>query len=88
MSKQPLISAIDASSDLLEMYSGGIFNSNNCGDDLDMTTLLVGYNQQQGYVKSKFSWGSSWGEDGFIRFAIKDGEGECGMNELLFYPVY
>ena len=35
------------------------------------------------YWKIQNSWGASWGDDGFIYFAIEEGNGVCGMNQWL-----
>ena len=35
------------------------------------------------YWKIQNSWGSNWGDDGFIYFAIEEGKGVCGMNQWL-----
>ena len=32
------------------------------------------------------SWGDDWGEDGYIRIAIRDGDGVCGMNQEVTFP--
>ena len=35
------------------------------------------------------SWGDDWGEDGYIRIAIQDGDGVCGINiEVTFPNIY
>ncbi len=56
-----------------------------CGTQLDHGILIVGYGEEVdifGYKIQfwiiKNSWGSSWGEKGYIRM-IK-GSGECGLN--------
>lgn len=48
------------------------------------SALLVGYGKQygQGYWLVKNSWSTSWGEDGYIKVAMKDHI--CGITE---YPV-
>ena len=32
------------------------------------------------------SWGTGWGEDGYIRMAIKDGDGMCGVQKEVNFP--
>lgn len=35
------------------------------------------------YWKVQNSWGSSWGDQGFIRIDIQDGDGVCGINNVV-----
>ena len=37
------------------------------------------------YWKVQNSWGTWWGDDGFILFEIQDGQGVCGMNRYVEY---
>ena len=44
--------------------------------------LAVGYGTTKKgveYYIVKNSWGSSWGEHGFVRIAVKEGRGVCGI---------
>jgi len=54
-------------------YASGIFN--NCGTNLNHDIFLVGYTST--YWKIKNSWGTSWGESGFIRLAPGNTCGVC-----------
>lgn len=54
-------------------YSSGIFN--NCGRNLNHDIMLVGYTAS--YYTIKNSWGTSWGEKGFIRLAPGNTCGIC-----------
>lgn len=54
-------------------YSSGIFS--NCGRNLNHDILLVGYTST--YYTIKNSWGTSWGEKGFIRLAPGNTCGVC-----------
>jgi C1A family cysteine protease len=47
-------------------YGSGILNSCD-GDEINHMVLIVGYNDAGGYWIVKNSWGTSWGEKGFIR---------------------
>jgi len=35
----------------------------------------------QEYWLVQNSWGTSWGDDGFIKIAVEDGKGVSGMNQ-------
>ena len=48
-------------------YNGGIFVGSS--SDMDHLVLLVGYNDTGGYWIIKNSWGTSWGEDGYMRLS-------------------
>lgn len=54
-------------------YSSGVFT--NCSTHLNHDILLVGVSD--GYWKIKNSWGTGWGESGFIRLARGNTCGIC-----------
>lgn len=70
------------------MYKGGILDDDKCGTKLDHGVLAVGFGVEDGkeYYIVKNSWGASWGEEGYIRLAIKDGLGQCGIHSSPSYP--
>ena len=70
-------------------YSGGILRSTDgCPTEIDHAILAVGYGSENGveYYIVKNSWGTSWGEDGYIRMEVADGLGTCGINQNVAYP--
>ena len=56
----------------------------NCGTDQDHAVLTVGWGHDDGkeYWLVKNSWGEDWGDDGYIKIAIVDGAGICGIQVL------
>ncbi len=61
-----------------------MYSDPKCSNDPDHLTngaLIVGYGvteDQQNYWTVKNSWGTSWGEGGYIRMA-KDKNNTCGV---------
>lgn len=88
--QQPISVAIDASHQSFQFYSNGVFNG-DCGTELDHAVLLVGWGEMNGeqYWKVKNSWGSEWGDNGYIYLArnISDSRGQCGITMSASYPI-
>jgi len=64
------------------MYTGGVLDSPNCFTYLSHCLTAVGYGVTDDgveYVINKNQWGSAWGEDGYIKIALTEGKGTCGM---------
>jgi len=64
--------AISVEADTWSLYGGGIFPATSCNlknTDIDHAVQLVGYGVEsgKGYWIVRNSWGSFWGENGFIR---------------------
>jgi cathepsin L len=83
---EPISIAIEADQAAFQLYSGGIIKA-GCGQNLDHGVLLVGYGTDTNipYWKVKNSWGTSWGEAGYVR--IERGEDLCGIANEPSYPV-
>lgn len=84
----PVSVAIEADTMSFQFYSSGVYNSADCGTTLDHGVAAVGYGSENGqdYYIVRNSWGAWWGENGYIRIAIKDGEGICGIQMEPVYP--
>lgn len=81
--------AIQADQRVFQSYKAGIFDSLECGTQLDHATNVVGYGNEDGveYWIMRNSWGPKWGEGGYMRLLIADGEGICGIQMDANYPV-
>jgi len=82
LNKQPVSVAIEADQAAFQLYKSGVFTS-ACGDSLDHGVLAVGYGTESGldYYKVKNSWGTSWGDNGYIKLqrGVSQKTGQCGI---------
>jgi len=75
-------------------YGSGVYTA-NCGTNYDHAVLLVGYGHDSSsgydYWKVKNSWGTWWGEEGYIRLCRNcgrnNGYGQCGILRYGVYPI-
>jgi len=77
--------AIDASTPSFAAYKSGVFSDPTCQngvDDLDHAVLVVGYGVDETsgkeYYLVKNSWGTNWGETGYIRMS-RNNNNNCGI---------
>ncbi|CAN6449305.1 unnamed protein product [Victoria cruziana] len=88
---QPVSVAIEASGSAFQFYSEGVFTG-PCGTELDHGVAIVGYGTEADGTKYwivKNSWGSGWGENGFIKMARETSkpDGLCGIALYAVYPT-
>lgn len=94
VSSQPVSVAIEADQTAFQFYKSGVFVG-DCGTNLDHGVLVVGYGTDTktnlDFYKIKNSWGTGWGENGYIRIGrgneYNDGSGQCGVLMQGSYPV-
>merc|ERR1712002_674948 len=66
-------------------HGGGIFDPSSCDPNgLNHGIAMVGYNKGGGYWIIRNSWGSSWGEQGYMRIVM--GKNACGITNMSCYP--
>ena len=77
----PLAVFVDANN--WQSYRGGIFSSCNTGPQyMDHCVTLVGFTSDYWLIKN--SWGTNWGEQGYIRVSKNGG---CGILNTVSYPI-
>ena len=86
LSKQPLSVAIQADTVQFQHYGGGVFDNAACyTGDIDHGVTAVGYNDESIIIKN--SWGSTWGDNGYIYLAkTDDSDGMCGVYTTPSFP--
>jgi len=82
LAQQPVSVAIEADQAAFQLYKSGVFTA-SCGTNLDHGVLAVGYGTLNGqdYYKVKNSWGTTWGDNGYILLArgVTQKQGQCGI---------
>jgi len=74
---RPISVLVDAD-DAFQSYRSGIISNASCGKTLNHAVLLVGYGTNYWIVKN--SWGTTWGESGYVRLAFTGNDsGTCGV---------
>ncbi|KAL2510281.1 KDEL-tailed cysteine endopeptidase CEP1 [Forsythia ovata] len=91
VANQPVSVAIDAGSSDMQFYSEGVFTG-DCSTELNHGVAVIGYGTTLDGTKYwivKNSWGTEWGEQGFIRMQrnIDAEEGLCGIAMDASYPI-
>ena len=79
----PLSIAVAAGNECWRYYESGILSAaNNCPTNLDHGVVIVGLVEagEQPHWIVQNSWGTGWGEQGFVRIAVEEGDGTSAMN--------
>nr|AJD78147.1 cysteine proteinase SAG12H1 [Hevea brasiliensis]AJF19705.1 cysteine proteinase [Hevea brasiliensis] len=91
VANQPVSVAIDGSAYDFRFYKTGVFNG-DCSTYLDHAVTAIGYGTSKDgskYWLLKNSWGTSWGEGGYMRMQrdVSAREGLCGIAMKASYPT-
>jgi len=89
VAQQPVGLSVDATQ--FKFYSTGIITSADCFTETDHGVTAIGYGVRASdgmkYFIIKNSWGTNWGENGYVRVmnnGLED-RGICGIN---MFPSY
>jgi C1A family cysteine protease len=90
VAQQPVAVAIEADTRYFQSYSGGILDSSSCGTSLDHGVLAVGYGEENGqkYWLVKNSWGTTWGDKGYVKIARSDSTNDAGICGIAMDPSF
>jgi cathepsin L len=87
----PVAVAIDASHESFQFYSQGVYYEPQCDStQLDHGVLAVGYGtdeaSNQDYWLIKNSWGTVWGDQGYVKIA-RNRDNHCGVATQASFPL-
>ncbi|KAF4128708.1 Papain family cysteine protease [Phytophthora infestans] len=92
--KQPVSIFLYSGSTAFQYYSGGVLTGANCDKTGSHSGLAVGFGETEDnilYWRIKNQWGTSWGEDGYVRVQRRfsgDSEGACGVELYATWPTF
>nr|XP_046273345.1 procathepsin L-like [Scatophagus argus] len=85
----PVAVIVNAMLPSFHFYKGGLYNTPFCDPRfLNHAVLVVGYGSHEGqdFWLVKNSWGTAWGEEGYIRIA-RNRKNLCGIASFAVYPI-
>ena len=87
---QPVSVALNGGSRYFQLYKSGVLSNTKCGTTLNHAVVAVGYGTDSlygDYWILRNSWGTSWGDQGYIRISAKSTyDSKGGMCGVLLLP--
>lgn len=94
VTRGPVTANIDASGDGFRHYAGGVYDADDClsdGQEVNHAVVVVGFGEDESegkYWILRNTWGTMWGENGYMRIARGSGVGVNGPCNLYLYSSY
>ena len=90
VAKQPVAVAISADTKYFQSYSSGVLTSSTCYTSLDHGVLAIGYGEENGqkYWLVKNSWGTSWGDQGYVKIGRSESTNNAGICGIAMDPSF
>jgi C1A family cysteine protease len=90
VAQQPIAVAISADSKIFQSYSSGVITSSSCYTSLNHGVLAVGYGTENGqdYWLVKNSWGSTWGDKGYVKIGRSSSTNDIGICGICGQPSF
>ncbi|KAM4630414.1 cathepsin S-like [Polymixia lowei] len=84
----PISVAIDAAQSKFKFYRHGVYRDDACTHKINHGVLAVGYGteNEQDYWLIKNSWGTKYGDGGYVKMARNNGN-QCGIALYPCFPV-
>ena len=81
----PVVVSMWAANAKLDTYKGGAYNPpSNCDDSFEHAMAIVGYVPEYWIIKN--SWGTSWGDNGYMWWVRKGGH-NCNILKKAYIPI-
>ena len=88
---RPVVISVEADNFIFRFYESGIITDSECGTELDHAIVIVGYGEDtetnMKYWIVRNSWGTTWGENGYIRIERSESEDDVGICGIASFPV-
>ncbi|XP_072303963.1 cathepsin S-like [Eucyclogobius newberryi] len=84
----PISVAIDATRPKFVFYKSGVYKDKYCTHSVNHGVLVVGYGTEDGqdYWLVKNSWGTGYGESGYVKM-VRNKKNQCGITLYACFPV-
>ena len=85
--KSPVSVSMQIANAKLHTYNGGPYDwrTGGCKNGEGHAMAIVGYSESYYFFKN--SWGSSWGDNGYLWWVRAPGGFNCNIYNLLYYPI-